>query len=65
MAVNNFRPRKYEDFEIVNERGLAVCSVRVKPSGILFAPAHSKMWYGVNLVEFQNFMLENGKRQEK
>ena len=33
--VNSFRPKKYEDHEIVDSDGNVVGHIRVKPSGIL------------------------------
>ena len=65
MSTNNFRPRKFEDHEIVDGEGKVVGHVRVKPSGILWAQANSKVWYGVRLGEFAAFMQENGKKQQK
>ena len=65
MSVNNFRPRKFEDHEIVDGDGRVVGHVRVKPSGILWAPANSKVWYGVPLGSFASWMTENGKKQRK
>jgi hypothetical protein len=65
MSVNNFRPRKFEDFEIVDGANKVVGHVRVKPSGVLWAPANSKVWYGVSLPTFAAFMQDHGKQQEK
>ncbi len=65
MAINNFSPRKFEDHTIVDDNGKVVGHVRVKPSGILWAPANAKTWYGLGLVEFAEYMLANGKKQKK
>jgi len=65
MSLNNFRPRKYEDHEIVDQNGKVVGHVRVKPSGILWAPANSRVWFGLSLKEFSDYMKENGKSQRK
>jgi hypothetical protein len=65
VSLNNFRPRKFEDHEIVNSAGRVVGHVRVKPSGILWAPSNSKIWHGVSLSEFAQFMELNGKEQKK
>jgi hypothetical protein len=54
MAVNSFRPKKYEDFEIVDAGGKAVGAIRVKPSGILWSPKGKHNW-----------LEKNGKEQEK
>lgn len=64
MSVNRFRPRKYEDFEIVDSNRV-VGHVRVKPSGILWAPPHSRVWFGVSLATLADFMIQNGKEQKK
>ena len=65
MSTNAFRPRKFEDFEIVDEEERVVGHVRVKPSGILWAPKSSKRWFGVHIDDFAKYMEENGKRQKK
>ena len=65
MSVNNFRPRKFEDFEIVDASAFVVGHIRVKPSGVLWAGPNSKVWYGVSLKVFQEFMEQNGKKQKK
>lgn len=65
MSVNNFRPRKFEDHEIVDGDQKVVGHVRIKPSGVLWAPANSKVWYGVSLMTFAEFMEEYGKQQKK
>ena len=64
MSVNNFRPRKYEDHEIVDGNNKVVGHIRVKPSGILWAPSNSKQWYGVSLNEFSEWIEKQGKRQK-
>lgn len=65
MAVNSFRPRKYEDHEIVDASKKVVGHIRVKPSGILWSPKNGKDWYGVSLAEFAAFIEESGKKQSK
>lgn len=65
MSVNEFKPRKYEDHEIVADDGAKVGEIRVKPSGVLWAPKGSHKWYGVDLQTFANFMENNGKLQKK
>ncbi len=65
MSVNSFRPRKYEDFEIVDENEKVVGHIRVKPSGVLWAPSNARAWYGVSLDEFKEYMEKSGKRQQK
>ncbi|QJR36526.1 MULTISPECIES: hypothetical protein [Gemmatimonas] len=65
MSKNNFKPRKFEDHEIVDEDGKVVGHIRVKPSGVLWAPSNSRDWYGLSLEAFAAYMKENGKRQKK
>lgn len=65
MAVNSFRPRKYEDHEIVDADGKVVGHIRVKPSSVLWSPKNGKDWYGVSLADFANFVQQNGKKQSK
>jgi hypothetical protein len=65
VSVNNFRPRKFEDHEIIDGDNKVVGHVRVKPSGILWAPASSKVWYGIPLEAFAHFMELKGKKQKK
>lgn len=65
MSVNSFRPKKYEDHEIVDDNSKVVGHVRVKPSGILWSPKNGKDWYGIDLTEFSAYMVENGKKQKK
>lgn len=65
MAVNSFRPRKHEDFEIVDSSNKVVGHIRVKPSGLLWSPKNGKDWYGVSLRKLAAFIEENGKKQSK
>ena len=65
MAINSFRPKKFEDFEIVDHDHRVVGHIRVKPSGVLWAPANAKVWYGISLSDFSQHMEKNGKKQKK
>jgi hypothetical protein len=65
MAVNSFRPRKYEDHEIVDNKGKVIGHVRVKPSSILWSPKNGKDWYGISLSNFSKHVEEYGKKQKK
>jgi hypothetical protein len=65
MSVNCFRPRKFEDFEIVDSNTKVVGHIRVKPSGVLWSPSNGKDWYGVSLEKFATFMEQEGKKQRK
>ncbi len=65
MSVNQFACRKFEDFEILDGDSHKIGEIRVKPSGILWAPKSAHKWFGVDLRRFANFMEENGKEQKK
>jgi len=65
MATNSFRPKKFEDHEIVDADGKVVGHVRVKPSGVLWSPKNGKGWYGVTLDVFAEFMEGAGVKQSK
>ena len=62
---NRFSPGKYYDHRIVSEDGEVVGYIRVKPSGVLWAPKNARLWYGVSLQKFSDFMEQEGKRQKK
>jgi hypothetical protein len=65
MATKKFASgQKFQDFEILD--GVTkIGSIRVKPSGVLWAPKGSHDWYGLNLKQFADFMEKNGKKQVK
>jgi hypothetical protein len=65
MSVNSFASRKFEDFEILDAQGAKVGEIRVKPSGVLWAPKGAHKWYGVDLKTFADFMEKTGKQQKK
>ena len=65
MATNSFRSQKFYDLEVVTDTGEVVGNVRVKPSGVLWAPKGSHFWYGLTLAEFAKFALDKGKKQKK
>jgi len=65
MSANTFRPSKFEDFEILDDNNNKVGEIRVKPSGILWAPQGAHKWYGVDLKKFADFMAQNGKLKSK
>lgn len=62
--VNSFKPKKYEDHEIVDSDGKIVGHIRVKPSGLLWSPKNGKDWYGVSLDNLAKYIQENGKKQK-
>ncbi len=65
MSVKSFSPKKFEDFEIVDEQEKVVGHIRIKPSGVLWAPKDAKVWYGISLEEFAAHLEKNGKKQKK
>ncbi len=65
VSVNNFKPRKFEDHTVVDGDGKVVGHVRVKPSGILWAPSKSRVWYGIPIETFASWIEEHGKKQKK
>jgi hypothetical protein len=65
MAKNSFRIPKFVDHIIQDTNGRVVGTVRIKPSGIAWAPADGKKWRGVSLEKFVAFMDEHGKLKEK
>jgi hypothetical protein len=66
MIMNNrFDPAKFYDHTIVDDDGAVVGHIRVKPSGVLWAPANAKVWYGLPLDRFAAFAEAEGKKQKK
>lgn len=65
MSTNTFRTPKFVDHIIEGDDGLVVGTVRVKPSGIGWAPADGKKWRLVSLDKFVKFMEEHGRLVEK
>lgn len=64
MAKKEFRAPKFQDFEIV-EDGVVVGALRVKPSGVLWAPKGSHDWYGLTLKQVADLAESSGKKQKK
>ena len=62
---NRFEPEKYHDLKIVTNSCETIGHIRVKPSGVLWAPKNAKKWYGVDLDAFAAFMEREGKPQLK
>jgi len=65
MTTNSFRPKKFEDHEIVDADKKVVGHIRVKPSSILWSPKNGHDWYGVSLEAFAKFAEATGKKQKK
>lgn len=65
MSVNKFSPEKFYDYKIVDDKNLVVGHIRIKPSGVHWAPKNSRKWYGVSLEQFADWMEKNGTRKIK
>jgi hypothetical protein len=65
VSTNSFKPRKFEDVTIVDGTGLTVGHLRIKPSGVLWAPKNAKVWYGVPIKKLADFAQRVGKKQKK
>ncbi len=65
MSTNRFSPEKFHDFRIVDEDSQVVGHIRVKPSGIHWAPKDAKLWYGVSIKKFGQWIEKNGQRKSK
>lgn len=63
--VNSFRPKKYEEHEIVDSENKVVGHIRVKPSGVLWSPKNGKDWYSIPLAKFAAYAEEHGKKVSK
>jgi hypothetical protein len=62
---NSFRPRKFEDFEIINATGKVVGNLRVKPNSLLWAPLDAKVWYRVDIDDFARLAKKRNLRPKK
>lgn len=65
MSTNSFTPEKYYDFCIIDDAKSVVGHMRVKPSGIHWAPKNSKKWYAVPLEKFATWIEKEGERKTK
>lgn len=65
MAKNSFRIPKFVDHVIEGDDGRVFGTLRIKPSGVAWAPADGKKWRSVGLEKFIAFMEDNGKLKEK
>ena len=62
---NEFRRPQFHDHEIIDGDGNKVGDIRVKPSGVLWAPKGSQKWYRVTLEQFAVWIEQNGTKQDK
>ncbi len=62
---NQFQPSKFHEHRIVTDSGSVVGHIRVKPSGVLWAPKGAKVWYGLSIEKFGELMQSQGKVQKK
>jgi hypothetical protein len=62
--AKSFEPKEFEDFKIMDE-GKVVGAIRIKPSGIAWAPKGSHRWHRVSLEAFGEFALKHGTEQKK
>jgi hypothetical protein len=62
--AKEFRAPTSQDFEIV-ENGQVFGTLRVRPSGILWAPKGSHQWYRVSIEQFAEYAEKNGTKQKK
>jgi len=65
MAFKKFKPKNFEDFEILGGDGKKLCDIRIKPSGILCSPKGEHDWYAMGIAEFIALMKSQGKKQKK
>ena len=61
---NEFKRPEFYDHEIISENG-KVGEIRIKQSGILWAPKGSHKWYRVDLQTFVSWIEANGTEQKK
>jgi hypothetical protein len=62
--AKEFEAKGFEDFKILDD-GRVVGEVRIKPSGIAWAPKGSHKWHRVSLEAFAEFAIKNGTEQKK
>ena len=65
--AKSFRVPKSQDFEIVDNgsgKEEIIGTLRVKPSGILWAPKGSHVWYGINLRQVRQFRRSKRHKTE-
>lgn len=65
VMKNHFQPSKFHDHRIVTSSGTVVGHIRVKPSGLLWAPKGAKTWYGLSIKKFGELFETQGTKQKK
>jgi hypothetical protein len=65
MSTKAFRTPKFVDHVIQDSDGVVIGTIRVKPSGVAWAPADGKKWRRVSLSKFTAFMEREGRMREK
>ncbi|MCZ7590760.1 MAG: hypothetical protein M5U15_00815 [Kiritimatiellae bacterium] len=63
--ANKFSPQTFVDHEIVAGDGKLIGTIRIKPSGVLWAPRSAKQWYRLTLAKFAKLIEQNGTQQKK
>jgi hypothetical protein len=62
--ANKFRGPESQDFTIVDDDGV-VGHIRVKPSGVLWAPKNSQTWHRLSLERFAELATKHGAEQDR
>jgi hypothetical protein len=65
VATKTFRTPKFVDHVIQDDDAVVIGTIRVKPSGVAWAPADGKKWRRVSLRKFVAFMEREGRLREK
>jgi hypothetical protein len=64
LAKKEFNVPEFAQFEI-KEGGAVFGTVRVKPSGILWAPKNSHYWFKLGIEKFGTLAETHGTKQKK
>lgn len=63
---NQFKEPNHYDHTVVDDDGLVVGHIRIKPNRILWKPRGSRSgWYGVSLADFGDRMVKKGSKQKQ
>lgn len=66
MAKNKFNWPKHEEFQVLDENGSVIGTVRIKPNALLWKPNNAKggkPWFGITLEEFSEFAEQTNRKQ--